>query len=257
MDAPAPAPALALRLRKALAFAAGPGELDLELALPAGQWLALLGPSGAGKTSLLRLVAGLERPDDGRIESAGALWFDAALSYHKPTRLRRVGFVFQDHALFPHMSVHGNLAFAQPRGADPRRVDELLALVGLEGLAARHPAQLSGGQQQRLALARALAAEPRLLLLDEPLSALDAPLRREMQALLLQVRGLGLVHGALLVTHEPAEAVRLADRVLRLEQGRVVADETPAALRATACRECLFNESEASRRTPRDSRHTG
>ena len=218
------APSLDFRLQRRLAFADGDGQLDLALTLPRGQWLALLGPSGAGKTTLLRLLAGLTPADAGSIHAGGACWLDSARGINLPTRQRRIGFVFQDHALFPHMSVRGNVAFARPRGSAPARIDELLALVGLAGLAERRPAQLSGGQQQRLALARALATDARLLLLDEPLSALDSALRADMQALLQDVRQRGLVDAAILVTHDGDEAGRLCDRQVRLEHGRIVAD---------------------------------
>lgn len=225
-----PSPALACRLGKRLAFAHGDDRLEIALAVPPGQWLAVLGPSGAGKTTLLRLLAGLTPAEQGRIDAGQACWLDTQRGIAQPTRHRRIGFVFQDHALFPHMSARGNIAFARPRGSDPARIDTLLALVGLDGLAERYPAQLSGGQQQRLALARALATEARLLLLDEPLSALDRGLRREMQALLSDIRARGLVDAALLVTHDADEARMLSDRQVELAAGRIVRDSRPQAL---------------------------
>jgi molybdate transport system ATP-binding protein len=215
---------LELQLRKRLTFSDGLATLDVALRLPRGQWLALLGPSGAGKTTLIRLLAGLTTADAGYIRMEQETWLDVARRYNMPTRLRRCGVIFQDHALFPHMTVRQNVVFARPKGAGPEMADELLALVGLSELSARYPIQLSGGQQQRLALARALASSPRILLLDEPLSALDPVLRREMQDLLLKIKNSALVDYAVLVTHDADEAGRLVDRSVRLARGRIVAD---------------------------------
>jgi len=198
--------------------------MELALEVPQGQWLAVQGPSGAGKTSLLRMLAGLTAAESGFIQAGEQTWFDSVRKFSLPTRKRRIGFVFQDHALFPHMTVRRQLAFASPKGTDAGGLAELLELVGLQGLTDRYPAQLSGGQQQRLALARALATRPHMLLLDEPLSALDAPMRADMQAMLLRVRQCKLVDYAVLVTHDAAEAHRLVHRVLHLDQGRVVSD---------------------------------
>lgn len=226
---PAPPERLHFHLRKRLASASGPIELDVELSLERGASLALLGPSGSGKTSLLRLLAGLQPADDGHIAAFGRIWLDSARGIDRPPRRRRAGLVFQDYALFPNMSVRGNVRFALPSGRPERRADELLELVGLTGLAGENPLRLSGGQQQRLALARALAAEPDLLLLDEPLSALDGALRRDLQdalAALREHRRTTLV----LVTHDPGEALRLCERAVLLEDGRVAADTTPARL---------------------------
>ena len=223
---------LEFHLQRNLNFSDGIAVLDIALKIPRGQWLALLGPSGAGKTTILRLLAGLTAADAGHIRMEQETWLDVGQGHNTPTRLRRCGFVFQDHALFPHMTVRRNVLFARPRGADPGLVDELLDLVGLTDLADRYPVQLSGGQQQRLALARALASSPRILLLDEPLSALDASLRREMQDLLLKIRASEMVDYAVLVTHDPDEAERLVDRTIRLERGRIVADDSRPGLAA-------------------------
>jgi molybdate transport system ATP-binding protein len=219
---------LAAQLQKTLRSDYGETRLDLAFSLAPGEWVALLGPSGAGKTTLLRLLAGLAEPDAGRLTVGDRCWYDGARGLHVATRQRRIGFVFQDYALFPNMSAHANLRFAQPR-ASRRSVDELLAAVGLAGLGERLPHQLSGGQQQRLALARALATEPDFLFLDEPLSALDPRLRRELQDLLLTVRRSQPL-SALIVTHDPGEALRLCDRALLMEHGHIVADAPPAQL---------------------------
>jgi len=220
--------ALFFDLQKTLGFFDGPGRLDVSLVLPKGQWAALVGPSGSGKTTLLRLLAGLTAAEHGVIMAGSTCWQDSARGVMLPTRQRRIGFVFQDHALFPHMTARRNLTFAQPRGANEGEVDQLLEMVGLKALAERMPHQLSGGQQQRLALARALAARPRILLLDEPLSALDEQLRAEMQAVLGDVRARGLVEWCLMVTHDSSEAALLTDRVVRIERGAITADEEAA-----------------------------
>ena len=183
----------------------------------------LFGPSGAGKTTVLRALAGLDPPDAGAITFDGETWFDAARRVHVPPQARRVGLVFQEYALFPHLSVEGNVAFGlrgRP-GAEARsRIDELAATFGLGDLLHRRPAELSGGQRQRVALARALAPRPRLLLLDEPLSALDAPtraeLRGELRALLEQTEV-----PAVVVTHDRAEALALGHRLAVLVDGTI------------------------------------
>lgn len=224
--------ALRLQVATTLASAQGPMRLDVALRLAPGEWAALLGPSGAGKTTLLRLIAGLARPEAGRVDWGDECWSDAERGLFVPTRHRRVGFVFQDHALFPQMTARRNVEFALRPGAPKHLAGDWLDWAGLAALAERRPEQLSGGQQQRLALARTLASQPRLLLLDEPLSALDAELRHELQDGLLRLRRGDMPgHGrpsALLVTHDAAEALRLAGRLLRLEQGRLQQDLQPA-----------------------------
>ncbi len=203
---------------------------DIRLDVRPGELLALLGPSGSGKTTLLRIIAGLEHADRGRVLLDGE---DAAgLS----VQARRAGFVFQHYALFRHLDVAGNIAFglrvrrgAQrwPEARIRARVEELLALVQLEGLAGRYPAQLSGGQRQRVALARALAIEPRMLLLDEPFGALDAQVRRDLRRWLRELHDrTGLT--TLFVTHDQEEALELADRVAILNAGRLEQVGTPA-----------------------------
>jgi iron(III) transport system ATP-binding protein len=200
--------------------------------LPAGEIGVLIGPSGCGKTSLLRAVAGLEPLAAGRIEVNGDVLADAATGVHVAAEARRVGMVFQGHALFPHLTVAKNVGFGLRELAPPeraRRVDEMLALVGLGGAGERWPHQLSGGQQQRVALARALAPRPRLLLLDEPFSSLDVELRErlahEVRAIL---KGSGCT--ALFVTHDQQEAFALGDRVGVMNAGRLEQWAEPYAL---------------------------
>src|SRR5437764_2220046 len=198
---------------------------DVSLEVPDGSLTALLGPSGSGKSTLLRVIAGLEAPDHGRVVISGE---DAT---RLPVRRRGVGFVFQHYAAFKRMSVRENIAFGlkvrrRPRSEVRDRVEELLALVHLEGFADRYPAQLSGGQRQRMALARALAVEPRVLLLDEPFGALDANVRRELRAWL---RGLhDDVHvTTIFVTHDQEEAMDVAERVVVLNDARVEQSGSP------------------------------
>jgi sulfate transport system ATP-binding protein len=192
---------------------------DVSVEIPSGSLTALLGPSGSGKSTMLRVIAGLERPDAGAVEIDGR---DASAL---PPQRRGVGFVFQHYAAFKHMTVRENVAFGlkvqrRPKAEIRRRVDELLELVQLPGLADRYPAQLSGGQRQRMALARALAVEPSVLLLDEPFGALDARVRKELRAWLRRLHD--DVHvTTVFVTHDQEEAMEVADRIVVMNHGRV------------------------------------
>jgi sulfate transport system ATP-binding protein len=192
---------------------------DVSVEIPGGSLTALLGPSGSGKSTLLRVIAGLERPDAGSVEIDGR---DATAL---PPQRRGVGFVFQHYAAFKHLTVRENVAFGlkvarRPRAEIRARVDELLELVQLPGLADRYPAQLSGGQRQRMALARALAVEPQVLLLDEPFGALDARVRQELRAWLRHLHD--EVHvTTVFVTHDQEEAMEVADQIVVMNHGRV------------------------------------
>jgi len=199
------------------------------------QCFALLGPSGCGKTTVLRCIAGLEQPDAGTIEIGGRLVTDTARNAFMPVHERPIGMVFQSYAIWPHLDVFENVAFplrvqrpARPSREDiERRVMEALALVGMEAMARRPAPRLSGGQQQRVALARAIIRKPALLLLDEPLSNLDARLRETMRRELSGlIRQIGIT--ALFVTHDQVEALSLADRVAVMNEGRVVQQGAPA-----------------------------
>jgi iron(III) transport system ATP-binding protein len=199
-----------------------------------GEVVALLGPSGSGKTTLLRAIAGLDHPDRGRIALDAEVLFDGAGGEPVPPERRGLGLVFQSYALWPHRTVAGNVGYGlKLRKVGPAevaaKVAAVLSQLGLDGLGERYPHQLSGGQQQRVALARALVYDPRLLLLDEPLSNLDAKLREEARAWLRSlVQRLHL--GAVLVTHDQSEALAVADRVLLLDQGRIVQDGAPVEI---------------------------
>ncbi|TYP88096.1 ABC transporter ATP-binding protein [Blastococcus xanthinilyticus] len=215
-----------------IAVRRGTLALDVAVEVADGEVLAVLGPNGAGKSTLLRVLAGLLASDDGRVVVDGAVWDDAPAGTHLPPHRRSLGVVFQDALLFPHLSIAENVAFGlRSRGAGraERRAaaDAWLDRVGLSGSGDRRPAQLSGGQAQRAALARALVGEPALLLLDEPLSALDARTRLTVRAELR--RHLAAFAGStVLVTHDPVDAMALADRVVVVEDGRVVQAGTPA-----------------------------
>ena len=202
---------------------------NVSLEFPGGELVALLGPSGCGKTTLLRIIAGLEAADSGAVLLEGE---DASQTH---VRERQVGFVFQHYALFRHMSVFENVAFGlrvNPRRQRPteaeihRKVHELLTLVQLDFLADRYPAQLSGGQRQRIALARALAVEPRVLLLDEPFGALDAKVRKELRQWLRRLHD-ELHITSIFVTHDQEEALEVADRVVLMDHGHVEQIGTP------------------------------
>ncbi|GEQ73517.1 MULTISPECIES: ABC transporter ATP-binding protein [Comamonas] len=201
---------------------------DIDLLVEGGEFVSLLGPSGCGKTTLLRILCGIEQADAGRILFQGediTRW---------PAARRGFGVVFQSYALFPNLTAAQNVAFGlkgQPAAQVQARVQEMLALVGLGAQAQRYPAQLSGGQQQRIALARALAPRPRLLLLDEPLSALDAQVRTELRSEIRQLqRQLGIA--CVMVTHDQEEALSMADRVVLMHQGRIEQQGSPEQLYA-------------------------
>jgi molybdate transport system ATP-binding protein len=184
---------------------------------------ALVGPSGCGKTTVLRCLAGLDVPHSGRIAFGDDVWFDRPAQICQRPQQRGIGFLFQEYALFPHLSVFDNIAFGLgriERGAARRRIADLVSVLQLAGLEARYPHELSGGQQQRVALARTVAPRPRLLLLDEPLSALDAPTRSELRQELRRMLAEWSIP-TIIVTHDPTEVVCLADEVIVLLDGRV------------------------------------
>jgi sulfate transport system ATP-binding protein len=201
---------------------------NVSLEVPSGSLTALLGPSGGGKSTLLRVIAGLEQPDSGTVILDGQ---DLTAS---PARERGVGFVFQHYAAFKHMTVRDNVAYGlkirkRPKEECAKRVDELLELVHLNGFAHRYPAQLSGGQRQRMALARALAVEPKVMLLDEPFGALDATVRKELRAWLRRLHD--DVHvTTIFVTHDQEEAMEVAEQIVVLNQGRIEQEGTPREL---------------------------
>ncbi len=191
-------------------------SIDLDLRCPAGRLLAVVGPSGAGKTRLLRCLAGLEQPDEGRILVDGECWLDTAARRQLPPQRRSAGLLFQEYGLFPHMTVRENVTFAAHPACD---VDGLLETFGIAPLRSRKPAALSGGERQRAALCQAIARRPRLLLLDEPFSALDMENRFALRAELLRLKDAWDIP-VLYVTHDLADALAVGDAILALRAGR-------------------------------------
>ncbi len=212
---------------------------DVTLDIPSGSLTALLGPSGSGKSTLLRSIAGLEHPDSGTITIAGK---DVT---GVPPQKRDIGFVFQHYAAFKHMTVRDNVAFGlkirkRPKAEITKKVDDLLGIVGLDGFQHRYPAQLSGGQRQRMALARALAVDPQVLLLDEPFGALDAKVRDDLRTWLRRLHD--EVHvTTVLVTHDQEEALDVADRIAVLNKGRIEQVGTPQELYDTPANDFVMS----------------
>jgi molybdate transport system ATP-binding protein len=213
----------------------GPIPLDIEFACSPGELVALVGSSGAGKTTILRSIAGLYRPVTANVRCGGAVWADASAKIWRPPHQRRVGLVFQSYALFPHLTALANVEAALGQKAPGDRQSEariLLDRVDLGAIADRKPDQLSGGQQQRVALARALAREPQLLLLDEPLSAVDRRTRRKLREILASIRSAAQTP-IVLVTHDLDEAMDLADRLIVVDRGEMLQMDTPSRVLAT------------------------
>lgn len=204
-------------------------DMQVEHEIEPGTFLTVYGKSGAGKTSLLRLMAGLMRPDSGFLEVNGSTWLDTQRKLHLKPQKRKVGFVFQDFALFPNMSVKENLRYGLRNDQSPRVVEELLSVMELEELHYRKPDTLSGGQKQRVALARALVSKPQILLLDEPLSALDYQMRLKLQEYLLKVHQQYRLT-TFLVSHDIGEIFKLSNQVLHLDWGKVVHSGPPEDL---------------------------
>ncbi|MDD5099971.1 MAG: ATP-binding cassette domain-containing protein [Syntrophales bacterium] len=192
-------------------------DLDLSLSCDDGRMLVLIGPSGGGKTTLVRMVAGLTMPDEGRIDFHEESWFDSSRGINLPTRKRRIGYVFQEYTLFPHLNLYDNAAFA---AVDRKEVDGLLELFGIAHLRKRKPHLVSGGERQRCALCQAIARRPRMLLLDEPFSALDVVTRRGLREELKALKN-NLTFPILYVTHDIGEALFLADEILPIVEGQI------------------------------------
>jgi len=214
-----------LSIKKKLFSATGEFSLKAELKMSGNEIISFFGPSGVGKTTMLRIIAGLTDADEGTLIVNGRCWFDSARRINLPPQKREVGFVFQNYALFPNMTVRENMQFAQ---AKPNKdyLNELLELFGLTGLQKRKPGMLSGGQQQRVALARALVRKPDILLLDEPLSALDQKMRSTLQNEILQIHKRWKIT-TILVSHDLPEVFRLCSRVIVFREGQITDDGNP------------------------------
>lgn len=212
-------------IEKSLFSSKGVFKLEVSFEIQEKEFLALFGKSGAGKTTILRIIAGLEKPDKGIIRVCDSIYFDSYKNINLPPQKRKVGLVFQNYALFPNMTVYENIAYGMDKG-DKEKVCLILKMFKLEGLKDRYPNTLSGGQKQRVALARAIARQPKLLLLDEPLSALDYNLRLTLQSELKNIhKDYGLT--TLLVSHDKSEIFKLADRVIFIENGKISKQGSP------------------------------
>lgn len=213
-------------VKKQLSAANGILDLDINLDIEQGEFVTIYGASGAGKTSLLRMLCGLMKPDKGNIEVDGVKWFNKAQGVNLSPQRRSVGMVFQDYALFPNMTIKQNLEFASDSKQGAQTVNKLIEVMELGSLQDRNPVTLSGGQKQRVALARALVQNPKILLLDEPLSALDASIRLKLQDYLKQVhQEFDLT--TILISHDVAEIMKLSDRVVMLEDGKISKQGSP------------------------------
>jgi molybdate transport system ATP-binding protein len=217
-----------IEIEKELIGDGGKFLLKIDLHINKGEFVTLFGRSGSGKTTILRMISGLEKPDKGIIEIDGKIYFNSEKGINLPPQKRNIGFVFQNYALFPNMTVLENIIFAMER-PDKKKAFELLEKVHLYELKDRYPETLSGGQQQRVALARAIARDPSILLLDEPLSALDYSIREKLQE---EIKNLHKSYNltTILVSHDKTEVFKLSDRVIWIEKGKVLKEGTPRKL---------------------------
>ncbi|MBL8024965.1 MAG: ATP-binding cassette domain-containing protein [Fibrobacteres bacterium] len=207
------------------------GDMTLDVAgeVAQNEFMAVYGPSGSGKTTFLRMLAGLTEPDSGYLRLGDRVLYDSSRKINIPVRFRRVGFLFQDYALFPNMTVYENVRFALGKNSPLTKIDEILSVMELSALKDKFPERLSGGQKQRIALARTLVERPDILLLDEPLSAVDWDMRSRLQDDLERIHK-GYSIPTILVSHDPAEIVRLAEYALRLENGSFSDKKNPKDL---------------------------
>ncbi|WP_298367955.1 ATP-binding cassette domain-containing protein [uncultured Lutibacter sp.] len=213
-------------IHKKLKSSQGEMLLNIQTTIKKGDLVTLYGNSGAGKTSILRIVAGLLQPDSGKINVNGKTWLNTAKKINLKPQKRKVGFVFQDYALFPNMTVKENLLFALNKGEDNSIVNHLVEIIELGELQNRKPQTLSGGQKQRVALARALVQKPSILMLDEPLSALDSEIRFKLQQYILNVHKEYKLT-TLLISHDISEIIRMSDKVLQIEHGKITRQGKP------------------------------
>jgi len=215
-----------LQFKKEMHTPLGKEWLDIDLNIAKGEFVTLFGQSGAGKTTILRILAGLTVPQEGRIEVDGEIWFDSLKKINRPSRQRKTGFVFQENSLFPNMSVRENLEYACVDKKDHDSIGEWIAVLGLKGLESQMPDKLSGGQKQRVALARALVNDPKILLLDEPLSDLDIRSRLNLQDEILEVyQKTGIT--TVLVSHDLSEVFKLSQKIFVIDHGKIIKSGSP------------------------------
>jgi len=218
-----------INLKKILKSSSGEMLLNIQTNIEEGKLTTVYGKSGAGKSTLLMLLAGLVKPDEGLLNVAGETWTDTKNSIHLQPQKRNIGYVFQEYALFPNMTVRENLLFALNRKQPKSIIDQLVEIIDLGQLQDRKPLTLSGGQKQRVALARALVSKPKLLLLDEPLSALDHEMRNRLQSYILEVhREFKLT--TILISHDVSEIIRLSDYMIEMDQGEIIRKGDPASM---------------------------
>lgn len=218
-----------IQLKKILKSSSGEMLLNIQTSLEEGKFTTVYGKSGAGKSTLLMLLAGLIKPDEGFLSVAGQTWTDTSKKIHLPPQKRNIGYVFQEYALFPNMTVRENLLFALVKKQPKSIIDKLVEIIDLGQLQDRMPLTLSGGQKQRVALARALVSKPKLLLLDEPLSALDHEMRVKLQSYILEVhREFKLT--TILISHDVSEIIRLSDFMIEMDHGEIIRKGDPASM---------------------------
>ena len=220
---------IVFQVKKELNFARGKMMLDVDISIEKGAFVAISGPSGSGKTTLLRLISGLTDAAEGKIEVEGNIWLDSSNKINVPPQKRRIGYVFQNYTLFPNMSVRQNLAYALEKRQDKSIIDELIDIMELQELTQKYPYTLSGGQQQRVALARALVRKPYILLLDEPLSALDDEMRSRLQDYILKIHQ-NYQLTTILVSHDVGEIFKMANQVILIREGKVTKMGSPESI---------------------------
>ena len=218
-----------VKAKKNLITSHGPIRLEVDFQIPDKELITLYGPSGAGKTTILRMIAGLTDPDDGLIKVDDEIWFDSDQGINRPIQERQISFVFQDYNLFPNMSIRENLEYALKDKKDEGLINEFLEMVHLVELRNRKPDTLSGGQKQRVALVRALLRRPKIFLLDEPLSSLDLELRLKLQDEILAIYNRFKIP-TIFVTHDLSEIFKLSNQIIILEQGRIVRSGKPSEI---------------------------
>lgn len=218
-----------LDLKKELNFASGKKQMVIQTRIEKGSFIAISGPSGSGKTTLLRLISGLASADEGIIEVENRIWFDSSKKINIPPQKRQVGYVFQNYTLFPNMNVRQNLTYALEKKQNKSIIEELIDIMELQELTKKYPNTLSGGQQQRVALARALVRKPKLLLLDEPLSALDSEMRSRLQDYILKIHQ-NYQLTTILVSHDISEIFKMAQEVIVLKEGKITRTGTPDSI---------------------------